>query len=90
VPCGQPYCLQRELGGDAGMSASVSISCQDASTHGQPEVWQFGSECAVVLGRLFKAMPEAGSTGWGSLVRAQYRPPRESPAAAGFLFSTGP
>jgi hypothetical protein len=29
------------------------------------------------------------STSWGSLVRAQYRPPKESPAQAGFLLRAG-
>src|SRR6187402_611929 len=32
----------------------------------------------------------ANSTSWGSLVRAQYRPPSESPAQAGFLFCLVP
>src|SRR5262249_48325663 len=30
-------------------------------------------------------LTRTGSTSWGSLVRAQYRPPRKGPAGAGFL-----
>ena len=68
----------------------LSASCQHVSskggTHSRLASDEIGFRLAFVEVSPTESAPGAYSTSWGSLVRAQYRPPHESPAQAGFLF----
>jgi hypothetical protein len=58
----------------------VSFWCRNVSSPGAHYEGILGSECGVGYPSPFPTSAVLDSTSWGSLVRAQYRPPHESPA----------
>ena len=77
-------------GGVRGSWARVSTACDsiDPNRPNPPSpLWDFPKYFPTVKIIPGNALFSTSSTSWGSLVRAQCRPPHESPAAVGFLVS---
>jgi hypothetical protein len=85
-----PPGIDYEGGAAGGLSCQrdVSVSYPNESTHASSTGLKFRFPTDFVHTRPNWASSSAWSTSWGSMVRAQYRPPLESPALAGFFFGT--
>ena len=76
-------CAAETSRGRSACQQRVSTIRQTVSIRGERRDVRYGLMTGFIASRRRESTARPGSTSWGSLVRAQYRPPHESPANAG-------